>query len=368
MTGRTVTHAVAGETTKTVDSTYTHHPGSRVVDVATRLPNHATLTLASDRAFDADGHVTGVTTTGDDIASRTTTYGEYTEDRYPASVANALSQTTSFVYDLRFGEPKQVTDPDGNASSVEFDAFGRTGRETAPDGTVTATAYERCDVVTCPDVADAEEAVRITVTQTNGTTQTAPTRYAYVANAPLSATDPSGLVPVGGYVGRTGGVADYGALYGSVMNDLWGYAGRQGIPVYDLSGFDSIIAGGLDNNQLDDYLRTGRDPRIIIKGGELIFPEGGPDELSEYYTKIVTAGVGVDRNEFMDILEEYWNEGKRVAGYHNPSHGLPFDVVEAIDQKLFPSTDNLAEGLAREIIRAGWGVGSSGTARGRSRW
>ena len=159
MTGRTVTHAVAGETTKTVDSTCTHHPGSRVVDVATRLPNHATPTLASDRAFDADGHVTGVTTTGDDIASRTTTYGEYTEDRYPASVANALSQTTSFVYDLRFGEPKQVTDP---------------------DGTVTATAYERCDVVTCPDVADAEEAVRITVTQTNGTTQTAPTRVAYL--------------------------------------------------------------------------------------------------------------------------------------------------------------------------------------------
>ena len=46
-------------------------------------------------------------------------------------------------------------------------------------------------------------------------------RYAYVANAPLSAVDPSGLVPVGGYVGRTGGTADYGALYGSLMNDLW---------------------------------------------------------------------------------------------------------------------------------------------------
>ena len=58
-------------------------------------------------------------------------------------------------------------------------------------------------------------------------------RYAYVANAPLSATDPSGLMPVGGYVGRTGGTADYGALYGSIMTDLWSFVGGTGIPVVE---------------------------------------------------------------------------------------------------------------------------------------
>ena len=56
-------------------------------------------------------------------------------------------------------------------------------------------------------------------------------RYAYVANAPLSATDPSGLTPVGGYVGRTGGVADYGALYGSLATELWDSLGRFNVPV-----------------------------------------------------------------------------------------------------------------------------------------
>ena len=179
-TGRTVTHAATGETSKTVDTTYTYRAGSRIVDTATRLPNHATLTLATDRTFDVDGHATGETVSGDGITSRTTTYGAYTEDRYPSSVTNALGQTTGFVYDLRFGKPKQVTDPDSDVSSTEYDAFGRTARETAPDGTVTATTYERCDVATCPDVADAEEAVKITVTHTHGSTQTAPTRVAYL--------------------------------------------------------------------------------------------------------------------------------------------------------------------------------------------
>ncbi|MYF28073.1 MAG: hypothetical protein F4169_04290, partial [Gammaproteobacteria bacterium] len=177
---RTVTHAAPGETTKTVDTSYTYRAGSRAVDTATRLPDHATLTLATDRAFDAGGHVTGETVTGDGIAARTTSYGTYTESRYPSSVTNALGQTTSFAYDLRFGQPRRTTDPDGHAATAEYDAFGRTVRETAPDGTVTATTYQRCGTVTCPDVPDAEEAVKVTVTHAHGTTQTAPTRVAYL--------------------------------------------------------------------------------------------------------------------------------------------------------------------------------------------
>lgn len=76
-------------------------------------------------------------------------------------------------------------------------------------------------------------------------------RYAYVANAPLSATDPSGLMPVGGYVGRTGGVADYGALYGSLMTELWSAGGFE---TFNLSTFDAVIAKGFDNAELAEYM------------------------------------------------------------------------------------------------------------------
>ena len=180
--GRTVTYAAAGETTRTVDTTYTYRAGSRVVDTETRMPDHATLTLATDRAFDAAGHVTGETTTGDGIAARTTSYGTYTEDRYPSSLTNALNQTVGIVYDLRFGEPKQLTDPNSNVSSIGYDAFGRKVLEMAPDGTSTTTTYERCGAagVVCPDVPNAEEAVKVTTTVTNGTTQTAPNRVVYL--------------------------------------------------------------------------------------------------------------------------------------------------------------------------------------------
>ena len=138
------------------------------------------MIVAEHRAFDAGGHVTGETVTGDGITARTTTYGAYTESRYPSSVASVLGQTTNFVHDLRFGEPRQITDPDGDVSRTEYDAFGRTVPETEPDGTVTAVTYQRCGTVTCPDVPDAEEAVKVTVTRTHGTTRTAPTRAAYL--------------------------------------------------------------------------------------------------------------------------------------------------------------------------------------------
>ena len=68
-----------------------------MVDTETRLPDHATLMLATDRAFDASGHVTGETVTGDGITARTTSYGTYAESRYPSSVTNALGQRTSFT-------------------------------------------------------------------------------------------------------------------------------------------------------------------------------------------------------------------------------------------------------------------------------
>ena len=179
---RAVTHAAPGETTKTVATTYTYLSGTRTVDTMTRLPDHATLTLTRDRTFDARGRTTRDTISGDAITSRTTTYGSYTEGRYPSSVTNALSQTNRIVHDLRFGEPKQLTDPDSDVSRITYDAFGRVVRETAPDGTTTATSYERCDAsgVVCPNVPNAEEAVKVTTAVTNGTTQTAPTRVAYL--------------------------------------------------------------------------------------------------------------------------------------------------------------------------------------------
>ncbi|MYD95906.1 MAG: RHS repeat-associated core domain-containing protein [Gammaproteobacteria bacterium] len=179
---RTVTHAASGETTRTVDTTHTYLAGTRNVDTTTRLPSHATLTLTTDRRFDTRGRVTRETVSGDGITSRTTTNGSYTESRYPSSVTNALYQTVNIVYDLRFGEPKQLTDPNSDVSRISYDAFGRRVRETAPDGTAMSTTYQRCGAagVVCPNVPNAEEAVKVTTTVANGTTQTAPTRVAYL--------------------------------------------------------------------------------------------------------------------------------------------------------------------------------------------
>ena len=139
LTGRTVVYAAPGEATKTVDATFAHRPGSRVVSRETRLPNHASLTLTTSRTFTAAGHVAAEQVSGDGVAARTTSFGAYAEGRYPSSATNPLGHRTGFGYDMRHGAPKSIVDPDGRVATREYDAFGRVVRSTAADGTVATT-------------------------------------------------------------------------------------------------------------------------------------------------------------------------------------------------------------------------------------
>ena len=175
---RSVAYAAPRQKTKTVDATFSYKPGTRIVSSETRLPNHATLTLTTARTFTGAGHVYTERVSGDDVAARTTAFGSYTESRYPSSVTNPLGQRTSFGYDLRYGVPNSITDPDSRVATLEYDAFGRVVRSTATDGTVATITYARCTA--CPNSSASEEAVVVTTTVSNGSTQVAPTQRVYL--------------------------------------------------------------------------------------------------------------------------------------------------------------------------------------------
>ncbi|MYJ76066.1 MAG: RHS repeat-associated core domain-containing protein, partial [Gammaproteobacteria bacterium] len=169
-------------------------------------------------------------------------------------------------------------------------------------------------------------------------------RYAYVGNAPLSATDPSGLVPVGGYVGRTGGNADYGPLFGSLMNDLWSAGGFE---TFNLSTFDAVITKGMDPVEFDHYLRTGVDLRRLAQTarGEWLFPEGDDrGNNRDAYGLIITNGILETREDFQNRVTKLG-----ALGYYDPTDGFAGDLLQAIFQKFFPSTDWMARRLAEYL-------------------
>ena len=78
-------------------------------------------------------------------------------------------------------------------------------------------------------------------------------RYAYVLNRPLSLADPTGLSPV-----------DINAV---ILGELWDHVSSADVPVYHLSGVDSIVARGLDNRGLNTYLRTKIHIEECLSGG-----------------------------------------------------------------------------------------------------
>jgi RHS repeat-associated protein len=183
VTRYSLTHAVPGQTAKTVTQVFSYKPNTRVVASTTRLPGDSALWSTFTRTFDGANQnmVSSQTLQGANVAARTTTFmTPYQDGRYQARETNALDQTVTRVTDERFGQPETVTDANGRSTRYEYDALGRLVRQTGLDGTEVEIAYERCDLVGCPDVDGAALAVRVSLTTRNGALPTAPERALYL--------------------------------------------------------------------------------------------------------------------------------------------------------------------------------------------
>ncbi|MES2436602.1 MAG: RHS repeat-associated core domain-containing protein [Patescibacteria group bacterium] len=90
---------------------------------------------STTRTFNAYGLVTQEL----DPRSKATNYVYDIYNMYPATSTNALSQSTSYVYNYLVGKVKQVTDSNGLVNQTTYDGFGRVTEEKQPDLTTPST-------------------------------------------------------------------------------------------------------------------------------------------------------------------------------------------------------------------------------------
>lgn len=148
-------------------------------------PGTPALASTKTYTYDAFGNKASTIVSGIDITSRTTSTTYDTQGQFAISVSNALSQSESWSYDPRFGQPLTHTGPNGLTTTWTYDTFGRKTQETRADGTVTKWAYAFCSGVaggTAPCPTYGAYLITVTPYASDGITQNGPQSVTYLDN------------------------------------------------------------------------------------------------------------------------------------------------------------------------------------------
>jgi YD repeat-containing protein len=180
-----VTKSAPGEPTITRTVTYSPdyqhcREGERLIEPAS--PAYAVTQVLS---YDSFGNLNGIATTGLGMSTRSIAINWGTTGQFPASVTNALGQTSFMTFDPVWGLQTSATDPNGISTSWQYDAIGRKVRETRPDATSTVWTYNDCANAGGCLLGAHTLAVTHAVYNTDGSTETDGTTYFDELERPL---------------------------------------------------------------------------------------------------------------------------------------------------------------------------------------
>jgi len=127
-----------------VNKAFTYKPNG-LLETETLEPGTADE-LMKTYGYDNFGNRKSVTTSGADIATRTSTTIYDTNGIFPETIKNAMDHTETRAYDARFGVLKSRTGPNGLTTTYEYDSFGRQEAIQTANGTRTEITREWCDI------------------------------------------------------------------------------------------------------------------------------------------------------------------------------------------------------------------------------
>jgi YD repeat-containing protein len=104
------------------------------------------LSLVTDISYDTCGNVNSISSypAGQSGQARTTTLGYGTRCQLPESITNPLNQTSNIAYNWPLALPSSHTDPNGIATGLIYDGFGRLKQRNNPDLTDVVFSLTAC--------------------------------------------------------------------------------------------------------------------------------------------------------------------------------------------------------------------------------
>ncbi len=147
---------------------FAYDPVTTKMNLEQQEQGNSALELDASYTFDAFGNAVSTRLSGAGVSARTTTAAYDAAGEFPITTTNALTQSDSWTYNASFGAPATHTDPNGLATTWNYDTFGRPSLVTGPDGNETAYGYAYCAGVNGGTVACATlGAIQMTVTPQN---------------------------------------------------------------------------------------------------------------------------------------------------------------------------------------------------------
>jgi RHS repeat-associated protein len=128
-------------------------------------PDNATFKVTTSLGYDSFGNLATQTVTPANETARVSQTNWGADGRFPRTLTNPLSQSTTADWWPDLGLLKSVTDPNGLVTSSTYDRFGRELTQVAPDGTSTRTEYLWCDA-DCVGYANTKTKTRTTLRDT----------------------------------------------------------------------------------------------------------------------------------------------------------------------------------------------------------
>ncbi|MDE2135503.1 MAG: VCBS repeat-containing protein, partial [Alphaproteobacteria bacterium] len=250
----TVVASTVGSSSITRTSCFQYDSGTGLLTreviepISTSNCTYSSIGVQTDYTYDPYGHRVTVTVSGSAITSRSTSAGYDSLGEFQTSATNALSQSETWAYDVRFGAPTSHTGPNGLTTTWSYDTFGRKTLETRPDGNKTVVSYAYCSGV-------------------NGGSASCVTNGAYIATATPQNS--------GGTQNGPQSITYYDSLSRSLASDVQGFDGswiRSAIQ-YDTNGRVSqtsrpyFVSGGTPKWTVNTYDPIGRVTHVALPNG-----------------------------------------------------------------------------------------------------
>ena len=136
--------AFGSDVSESINKAFTYNVNG-LLETETLEPGTANE-LKKTYSYDGFGNTISVTTSGNNIATRTSTTKYDFNGQFPELITNALGHTEARVYDARFGKLASRTDSNGLTTIYEYDDFGRKTATVTPRGNRNEITREWCDV------------------------------------------------------------------------------------------------------------------------------------------------------------------------------------------------------------------------------